>query len=608
MDLLELSASPYRLYVQAKRIAKSTSRANNPDWYRRAAELPVQWHLWVGMQEAVSAVYDAVAGKWFEGPPLPPIAFTPDENGRPGDLDENSRNALHELLRNIFVSKAFAKKPKSLGIVLHLADEFRVRDLSPEFASDTDFNSLNELLGTAPDIALGDDSVGEEGCWRLLPLLGVVESDKKSVAIQVSSKYEKVIDAFREYSELRNLPVIVEVKAAPLEAISGLPALFPELPDFRNTLTLLQFDAFTVLCATGKRGEVLMVRPLAHRSGEFLSPGEVAEFLTNSGALLNLKSPRIVSVSLSRGEIGLLKQQLAVYAEHHPDCEVQLADAKRSELVSELPGRRFEFAVAGLPLREPDGKPQPLEELRQRWAVQDFYSLPREEVDKMPARVDFQILRFASIGQKVALAAVLALGGWIGADFYSKMSSDVWKASPTAAAEMQLRLEMLQKERREWQHWNNLLQKRSEGWLALGALTDLFPEEGGVVISRASYRAQTTAEDTRERAVGVSREWAISGYANPEVATFLPTLGSRSRVAELFDAMAEENLADYLKASGDTRSINVTLQQRQGAMPPSAAFPARIARHYRTAFDLRLSQGFDAKDDLAISTRPLSHE
>jgi len=609
MELLDLNANPLRLFRQAKRIAKSTSRASNPDWYRRAREFQVQWHLWIGPYDAVSAVYHRATGEWFEGPPLPQVGFVLNEVGQPGELEESSRNALHETVRNIMVSKAFGKKPKSLGIIFHLADDFRVRDLAPEFASDNDFDTLNELLGSAPEVALGDDSVSaDEGRWRLVPLVGTVDSPKKSVAVQLAGRYAKVVDAFREYSELRNLPVVVEVKAAPLEAISALPSLLPEVADFCNTLSLLQFDAFTVMCATGKRGEILMIRPLFHRSGEFLSPGEVSEFLTNSAALLNLKAPRIVAVSLSRSNEAALKEQLSIYAEHNPDAEAYILDSKTLESVATVPGRRFEFTVAATETGNSKGTMQPLEQLRDKWAAQDFYSPPIEEIQKMPTRGDLRILRFAGLSQKVAFLAVLCLGGWIAADFFTKMRSEAWKLPPTASAEMQIRLAKLQKERREWQHWDNLLQKRSEGWLALEVLSKLFPEDGGVVLNRASYRAQTSDLDSNSKSIGVSREWAITGYANPEVASQLPTLGSRTRVTELMDAIAEEALADYLVASGDTRSLNVALQQRQGIMPPSPAFPARIARHYRTAFDLRITQAFSGKDDLALTTRPLKNE
>jgi len=609
MELLETSANPFHLYRQAKRIARSTSRATNPDWYRRTSELQIQWHLWVGQGQVVSAVHNRATGEWHEGPPLPPVHFALDDAGNPGELEDTSRNALHESIRTFLVTKAFGKKPKSLGIVFHLADEIRVRDLSPDFAADTDFDTLNELLLSAPDIALGDDSVSaDEGKWRLVPLLGIVESDKKSVAVQLSANYEKVVGAFREYAEMRNLPVVVEVKAAPLEAMAGLPALLPEVSDLCNTLSILQFDAFTMLCATGKRGELLMIRPLIHRSGEFLSPSELSEFLTNTAALLNLKTPRIVSASFSRVGVEFLREQLLVYGENHQDAEVHLVDAKRSEHSAAIPGQRFEFAVDFLPA-SPAGQPVwPLEQLRGKWAAQDFYALPAEEVAKMPTRGDLQLLRFAALGTKAALVAVLVIGGWIGADFFTKMRSEAWRTSPTAAYEMQERLVRLQRERREWQHWDNLLKKRSEGWLALEALSELFPEEGGVVLSRASYRAQTSDEDSERKTIGVNREWSITGYANPEVASQLPTLGSRNRAAELLDKIAETSRADYLSSTGDHRNVTVSLQQRQGAMPPSAAFPARVARHYRTAFDLRITQSFSGKDELAITTRPLKHE
>jgi len=205
MELLQPNASPLKVYRQAKRILKSTSRASNPDWYRPAGQLQLQWHISIGSQSIVSAIHNRQQNQWWEGPQLPQISFETDDHGDPVAVDENSRKALHEILKKLLSSKEYGCKPKSLGIVLHLADTMRVRDLDPEFGADDDFDSLNELLITAPEVALGDDSVkSDDGDWRLFPFLGAGDEDKKSMAVQVSSRYEPIVREFREYGEMRN--------------------------------------------------------------------------------------------------------------------------------------------------------------------------------------------------------------------------------------------------------------------------------------------------------------------------------------------------------------------------------------------------------------------
>jgi len=606
MELLQPNASPLKVYRQAKRILKSTSRASNPDWYRPAGQLQLQWHISIGSQSIVSAIHNRQQNQWWEGPQLPQISFETDDHGDPVAVDENSRKALHEILKKLLSSKEYGCKPKSLGIVLHLADTMRVRDLDPEFGADDDFDSLNELLITAPEVALGDDSVkSDDGDWRLFPFLGAGDEDKKSMAVQVSSRYEPIVREFREYGEMRNVPIIAETHSAALEAVAGLPEFVEDDKEFVNVLALIQFEAFTLLCSTGKRGEPTLLRPLFHRSGNHLAPSEIADVISNTGALLNLKDPRLFFVSTVGTPQSELTESLSAYLEANPGAEHACIDATSSPLVENIPACRMEMAVSVMPPSKSTGKALPLVQLRDEWAVQDFYGQSQAEKLLMPSRGDLQILKFAGLGQKLALVVVLGFAGWTGMDFFTKMRSEAWKLPPTAAQTMETRLVELKKERREWEHWANLLAKRSEGWLAMQALLDLFPDDGGVILSSAAYRANARRPDSDSETIGLEHTWVVSGYANPEVATQLATLGSRSRVAGLLNQIAEENHTDYLKVGTPTRDLSVSLQQRQGSMPPTLEFPTKVARHFRTAFELTISQSIESDDELALNTEPL---
>ncbi|MBP9226032.1 MAG: hypothetical protein KBF76_19330, partial [Verrucomicrobiales bacterium] len=183
MDLLPQNASPLKVYSQTKQILKNTSRSKNADWYKSATEINLQWHIWVGSYSVSTAIYNLSQNLWFDGPLLPQMSFDKDEVGNPTNLDEASRNGLHDLLRRILATREFGDKATSLGIIFHLADSIRIRDLSPDFSSDIDFEGVNELLITAPEVALGDDTLSiEEGCWRLLPLPGAPENSRRSLA------------------------------------------------------------------------------------------------------------------------------------------------------------------------------------------------------------------------------------------------------------------------------------------------------------------------------------------------------------------------------------------------------------------------------------------
>ena len=100
MNLLPLNAALPKLYGQARRIIKETSRASNPDWYKSARELDLQWHIWVSSVGTESSVFNRVTGEWWTGPGIPKVTLIPAKEGEKPRLDDQSRNAIHEALRN----------------------------------------------------------------------------------------------------------------------------------------------------------------------------------------------------------------------------------------------------------------------------------------------------------------------------------------------------------------------------------------------------------------------------------------------------------------------------------------------------------------------------
>ena len=605
MELLETNANPLKLYRQAKKILKSTSRAKNADWYKRGHELNLQWHLWIGATQVISGIYNRATKQWFEGPAIPAISFDLDENDQPTGLDDHSRNQLHELLRQILGSKQFGGKPKSLGVVFHLADSIRVRDLAPDFASDSNFEALDTLLCTEPGIALGDDSVNsEDGFWHIFPLLADKEAEKQAIAVQVSSQYKFLVDELKGYGELRNIPIVTEVISAALEGVASLPFLFPDNGKFTNTISLIQFEAFTLLCATGKKGELLMLRPMPHRNGSTLDPVDCSDLVTNTAALLDLKDPTVVSVSTSGVPAEEQNELFSFYREANPEARIHFVNANEHPASENIPGGRFAFAFLTAEFDSNKSSEIPLLQFKDKWAIQNFCGESPEDFAKMPSRGDLQILKYSALAHKVAIVALLAFAGWTGTDFFTKMGSEAWKLSPGAAEEMQSKVSVLKKEKNEYEHWNNLLAKRSEGWAALETILSIFPDNGGVILSSANY--QSRAGTVKDSKMGFGRQWRVSGYANPKVATKLASLGSRSYVTELMNQIAEETDTDYLRINGESRELKVTFQQKQGTMPATRTFPAKIARHFRIAFELGIEQSTNAADKLAMKTTTLN--
>src|SRR5690606_3761549 len=127
------------------------------------------------------------------------------------------------------------------------------------------------------------------------------------------------------------------------------------------------------------------------------------------------------------------------------------------------------------------------------------------------------------------------------------------------------------------------------------------------ILKDASYRTDITS-NSKDTTAGITRQWTLSGFANPELASNLSTLGSRARVSELLNGIAQRNYAPYLSVDADTRDRQVTQQQKQCTMPHTSRFPAQVARHIRIAVDRSTLQSLNGKDDLALNLTPLKPE
>ena len=201
------------------------------------------------------------------------------------------------------------------------------------------------------------------------------------------------------------------------------------------------------------------------------------------------------------------------------------------------------------------------------------------------------------------LLVTLGLGGWTGFDYMRNATTDAWKLKAEDAAATKTRLLLLSKQNSEAIYWENIMVPRSEGWLVLEMLLDLFPPESGVVMTDCDYRVVGLPAEKDADKVGFERIWSIRGFARTEGSALLGELSSESYLADQFERIAENFDSETLRPMPETRSLHATMQQKQGQLPSSVGFPASVARHYRTAFELSVKQTFDGKDVLALTVK-----
>ncbi len=150
--------SVWQRYLQARRLHKETSRSKNPDWFRSALELDHQLHLFVEDDEVSDAhLFSRQASKNAWTRVSAPAA----------DLDEEGLTQYISALRTEHVGN----KARSIGIVLHLADEFAISELAHSNERPEDFTELSQKLINSPQEVVEDHSTSTgELSFRLFPI------------------------------------------------------------------------------------------------------------------------------------------------------------------------------------------------------------------------------------------------------------------------------------------------------------------------------------------------------------------------------------------------------------------------------------------------------
>ena len=112
---------------------RNTTRASNPAWYQDALNLNFQLHIRPDGQCITAFYFDRGKNQWSEGPVL-----SDEILHDPAKLD----SAVSEVLRY-----TRSNGSSSLGVILHIADDFATTELKPELNNPAALPDLRDATG-----------------------------------------------------------------------------------------------------------------------------------------------------------------------------------------------------------------------------------------------------------------------------------------------------------------------------------------------------------------------------------------------------------------------------------------------------------------------------
>jgi len=610
MAMLELvhpdELSPRVLYQQANTLATKTSRAFQKDWYRSALDLPFQWHLWVdGGQRVVSAIHDAKTG-WQPGPDVNPSFFlSPD----------GAEKVLATILNGAFSSA----KPKSLGVILHIADEFNLADLAPESRMEADFDVLKQQLLTEPAEVLADKKINPDAsAWRLLPYWGAEPGNLNCSTIVVSQDRQEFMRRLRRHGDETNIPVRTVALSAPLVALAAAPLIAP-VGQGEAHILVYQYLKFTVLFAINPKGELISARTLPHRGAQGL-PANFSQVVVSMAINHNMTNPAVYHFAMSQVVIDTLLQELRAYSSLHYELHILSPSLEEIPALAQIPAHRPELCLHHQAKdaehhRNPVYKDsQSFSCLIEGWGLQDF-DRAQEEDQWYPTQIDLQILKLSSAIIMLMLICAVMLCIYGGVKGYQTIHDPIWNLTPEVAAASTKKLDELTEEKKTLDYAENLFVPRSRGWQLLEFLQQIVPAKPGQVrLDKLDYSitpvvAEVTAapkgkgKPVNEK-VGFTREWKISGLAQHDEFTELAKLNSRSGLHDFFKKFAQGTGDQGFDPDPETRTVSAQITKRNNETYNPEAKPQMEPRDlpvlYPVSFEILLTQTFTDRDPLAL--------
>jgi len=544
--------------------------------------LDLQLHIRTDGPVVFSAYFNRSTSTWTPGPELNENSLRSEEQCEP-------------LIAGI-IKFAQSQKAHSIGVILHVADEFATSELNPALDNPAALPELRRAAIESPASILEDTTIDpKQASWRVLPY-AAAGSETIGTTITITSQLAPFFALLRSAGEQANFPIITHALSAPLVALMGVCQMLPSQPS-RPFVTILQYPWFTALAFFNEHGDLRLIRTLQHRGMK--RAANFRNALLTTSVSLEFQDPDLYIIPLGR------------------DIDESIENGLKANLANSQ--------VTTLKVPTADGVPQWCPEpiiatqsstgeqtvtshtfttlKEEQWATQDFLPTPREIAEVYPNKAEMNILRISRVMRIAVVLFTIGGLGFFGWGILELRKKPEWSFNPNDANIAKSRLAKLNTERQRIDHWNNLLADRSKAWVVMESISRMFPDKGGMLVKGCSYTAKPDLAQG-QATVGIVKSWKVTGFARDEALDYLNTLNTRDGINAHFAEIAKiTGNSAYLPDIGN-RSITINVRtQENGAFRP-VSFEELVMTDettYPFTFDLMITQRFEATDPMAIT-------
>ena len=357
---------------------------------------------------------------------------------------------------------------------------------------------------------------------------------------------------------------------------------------------MLTFEEFSFLGFYSESGELILIRSIKHVEGKI--PQNLENVISTTAASVELASLQVKVFDCRRHSQTSLETELSHLLYIIPFALFQASGTEEQDVPIELTAWLIEDTSPELAYSETETFGSVLSE---GYHLQDYLPSSREELSSIPDSVDMKILRVGRLATRVGLVASLALASVLALSAFTKMRSPDWQVSTPANNEVATYNKDLQKARLTEQ----MLGARSKAWVSMELLSRLFPLDGSVQFSSSSHEVTPNIDGRSKRAsvgaVGMVKEWRISGYANEKGTKSLTKLESVAEMEKIFEATKEVTANAAMQVLGNNRSLTVKLDLSVNSDYSEGALE-RSPESFPYEFTLNITQRIEDADPLAI--------